>query len=299
MEGTVRSNMDPFEEKTDDEVRRCLANAKLSAQKLSDAVETGGRNFSAGERQLLALARTLLHRRKIVVLDEPTANVDTETDNAVQEMLRKEFAERSSRQALDDLNRLGHYPRQLPGVRWKSEKLLASQLTQALQDDSVPSAVKNEIERLRHDDDAHAYQQDPKNGFVDQDLDKGSLCFNLCRPETISGVLQQAIKSWPGQLRGLRFWWCNRESYCKYQHGGASQPADWLSPIPVTFFATQLHLVAEHCPELEQLRLDYCYGFGAPDSLLCDAIEAIAKSCSRLRHLDASTSTSTSTSTSY
>jgi len=85
--------MDPFEEKTDDEVRRCLANAKLSAQKLSDAVETGGRNFSAGERQLLALARTLLHRRKIVVLDEPTANVDTETDNAVQEMLRKEFAD--------------------------------------------------------------------------------------------------------------------------------------------------------------------------------------------------------------
>ena len=147
---------------------------------------------------------------------------------------------------------------------------------------------KNEIERLRHDDDWLEYQKDPKDGFVEQDLEKGCLCFNYCRPERISSVLQQAIKSWLGRLRGLRFWLCNRDDRLMFVcfDGGAAQPADWLSPIPATFFAAQLHLVAESCPELEQLRLEYLTCQDAPDPLLCVAIEAIARSCPRLRHLD-------------
>ena len=201
--------------------------------------------------------------------------------------LQKEFDERKPQQLLDEVNRLGHYPRQSRGTG-TSEKLLASKLNQALQDGSLPSAVKNELERLRHDDDERAYQQDPKDGFVEQDLDKGSLRFNFCRPETISSVLQQAIKSWPGRLRGLRFWLCNRDDGCMFVccPSNAPQPADWLSPIPTTFFAAQLHLVAERCPELEQLRLEYLRCKDEPDPVLCDAIEAIATSCPRLRHLD-------------
>ena len=44
--------------------------------------------------------------------------------------------------------------------------------------------------------------------------------------------------------------------------------------------------MAERCPELEQLRLEYLRCKDEPDPVLCDAIEAIAKSCPRLRHLD-------------
>jgi ATP-binding cassette subfamily C (CFTR/MRP) protein 1 len=87
--GTVRSNLDPFDTLPDATLWVALRTAGLHDMlHLSDVVLDEGANLSLGQRQLLALARVLVRDSRILVCDEATAALDSETDDRIQQTMR-------------------------------------------------------------------------------------------------------------------------------------------------------------------------------------------------------------------
>lgn len=98
FQATLRENLDPIESCLDHEIEDILKEVRLwdkfaKEKGLKSEIEQGGANLSQGEKQLLCLARALLLKNKLVIMDEATANIDSQTEQIIQRLLKEKFTD--------------------------------------------------------------------------------------------------------------------------------------------------------------------------------------------------------------
>ncbi|PPR07922.1 hypothetical protein CVT24_000902 [Panaeolus cyanescens] len=100
ISGTLRQNLDPFEQNDDAVLSDALNAAGLFSLEerthqahltLDSNISGGGSNLSVGQRQIIALARAILRRSKLLILDEATSSIDHHTDAVIQHALRHQL----------------------------------------------------------------------------------------------------------------------------------------------------------------------------------------------------------------
>lgn len=117
--GTLRSNLDPFQEYDDGEIWRALQRAHINSllentpDKLNSHVTERGANFSVGERQLLCLARAMLQKKKVIVFDEATANVDYGTERLLHNTIKEQLKDCTVLTIAHRMTNIMHYDKVL------------------------------------------------------------------------------------------------------------------------------------------------------------------------------------------